>query len=199
MAAVLGQWWRAVALAFRGELRRPLAQAGVRVHEWRRLRPWGTYWRGRDADELGRATARGGVRCRGKSALGRPDKAPRLFAFARVQASIGCISSHIWARSLYKICSPDVALSFLCGSRVVSDRVQWVVVSPSLECLAAVSRGKSMPRSCQRLRFAFKHCQGVFKVILRHFYIWIMWIWVLEFREHGRSLWRGQISDFWIF
>jgi hypothetical protein len=32
-AAVLGQWWRAVALAFRGELQLPLARAGVRVHE----------------------------------------------------------------------------------------------------------------------------------------------------------------------
>jgi hypothetical protein len=32
-ATVLGQWWRAVALAFRGALRRPLSRAGVRVHE----------------------------------------------------------------------------------------------------------------------------------------------------------------------
>jgi hypothetical protein len=33
MAVVLEQWWQAVALAFRGELRQPLARAGVKVHE----------------------------------------------------------------------------------------------------------------------------------------------------------------------
>jgi hypothetical protein len=66
------------------------------------------------------------ARYRGQSALGQPGKAPTTwrFASARVQASIGCISSRIWARSLYKICSSDVALSFSCGIQEVSGRVQ---------------------------------------------------------------------------
>jgi hypothetical protein len=34
-------------------------------------------------------------------------------------ALIGCKSSRIWARSLWRICSPDLALSFVYGRRVV--------------------------------------------------------------------------------
>jgi hypothetical protein len=93
------------------------------VHEGTRLWPCGTYRRGRGAGAA--ATVCGGVCCRGQSALGRPGKALSTwrFASARVYAFIGSISSRIWARSLYKICSPDVALSFSCGSREVFGRV----------------------------------------------------------------------------
>jgi hypothetical protein len=70
-------------------------------------------------------------------------------ASALVPTPIGSKSSRIWARSYCKICSLGYALSFLCGSREVFGRVQRVVALSSRECLAAASRGKSMPRSCQ--------------------------------------------------
>jgi hypothetical protein len=75
----------------------------------------GIYRRGRDADARG-------ARCRGQSALGRSGKRSNtwLFASARFQALIGWRSSRIWAWSLHKICSPDRALSFMCGSWAVS-------------------------------------------------------------------------------
>jgi hypothetical protein len=40
---VLGQRWRAVVLAFHGELRRSLARAGLWVRECQRLRPLGAF------------------------------------------------------------------------------------------------------------------------------------------------------------
>jgi hypothetical protein len=99
------------------------------------------------------AGAHGGVARRGRAGGCAPARQPRSsmwrFASAPVPALIGSVSSRIWARSLCKICSPDCALSFLCGSRGVFMLVQRVVASPSRMYLTALSRGKSTPRSCQ--------------------------------------------------
>jgi hypothetical protein len=40
-------------------------------------------------------------------------------ASARVLTPIGCKSSWIWERSMWRICSPNSALSFVCGCHVV--------------------------------------------------------------------------------
>ena len=106
----------------------------------------------------GRGDHTRGVRCRGQSALGRPDTASStwLFASARVQTLIGWRSSRIWAWSLHKICSPDRALSFMCGSRAVWGCVQRVVASLRWQCHKVESRGKSMSRSCQTVERGFQ-------------------------------------------
>jgi hypothetical protein len=87
--------------------------------------------------------ARAGVARRERAAGRAPARQPRSrtwrFASAPVPALIGSISSRIWARSLCKICSPDIAFSFSCGSRGVFVLVQRVVASPSRVCLAAAS------------------------------------------------------------
>jgi hypothetical protein len=68
------------------------------------------------------------------------------------------------------------ALSFMCGSRAVSVRVQGAVVSARWQCQPAASRGKIVPTHVQRWRFAPKLLQDVPKVIWRQFGIWTLWI-----------------------
>jgi hypothetical protein len=44
---------------------------------------------------------------------------------------------------------PNIALSFVCGSRAVWDSLQRVVMSERWQCHKVESQGKTMPRVCQ--------------------------------------------------
>jgi hypothetical protein len=134
-----------------GELR--LGRECGRAREYGRERA-ALYRRGRGAwlsvDWRGRARRRGSVRACGRVCTGASAAVKHVaLCICPVPALIGSVSSRIWARSLCKICSPDCALSFLCGSQGVFMLVQRVVASPSRVYLTALSRGKSTPRSCQ--------------------------------------------------
>jgi hypothetical protein len=172
--AVLERWWRAVVLAFHGELRWSLARAGLWVCECKWLRPLEAFIGEGEVQTCRRGDHARGARCRDQSALGRPNTASStwLFASARVQTLIGWRSSRIWAWSLHKIFSLDRALSFMCGSQAVWGCVQRVVASLRWQCHKVESRGKSMSRSCQTVREVSKLCHGVFEEIWCHFSIW---------------------------
>jgi hypothetical protein len=108
---------------------------------------------------------------------------------ARVLTSIGRRSWKIWARSLCKICSPDIALSFAHGAKRF--RVKGRELSPR-QC-GSITRPSPEANPCQdhvkRPSLAPKFFQGVFKVVWRYFYIWTYLIQVLKNRE--RRMWRN--------
>jgi hypothetical protein len=138
--------------------------------------------------------ARPEVARRERAPAHQPRSSTWRFPSALVPALIGSISSRIWARSLCKICPSDVAFSFLCGSWGVFVLVQRVVASPSRVCLAAASRGKSMPRSCQTAEVRFQTSPGRVQGNLAP--LWYLDYVVLSFGIKRIRLIFGERLDF---
>jgi hypothetical protein len=172
--AMLGRWWRAVVLAFHGELRWSLARTGLWVRECKRLRPLEAFIGEGEVQTRGRGDHTRGACCRGQSALDRPDTALStwLFASAWVQTLIGWRSSRIWAWSLHKIFSPDRALSFMCGSRAVWGCVQRVVALLRWQCHKVETRGKSMSNGGERFPNFVMVCSRKFGATLLFGLVW---------------------------
>jgi hypothetical protein len=117
--------WRVVARRARGEFRWTLARAGLESARG------GTAGAGGCFIGTSQCTGGRGPACarrralrsaRARTGVNRGVSHGRTcgtVASARVLTPIGRKSSRIWGRSLWMICSPDCALSFVCGRHVV--------------------------------------------------------------------------------
>jgi hypothetical protein len=165
---VLGQCWRAVALAFNGELRWSLARAGLWVRNCIRLRP------------LGALIGEGMVQTRGaRAAMASPrsagqasDRTHGLARSGHFQTLIGSWSSCNSPKSLHTISSLSFTLCFSYNTWV--DLISYL--RDTRGEVGFVARLKSeikVKSTCDKwFLLDFKLYQIMFNAIWRHFHIW---------------------------
>jgi hypothetical protein len=183
-----------------------LAGVGVLARAWggvkgRPLRTRGTYrrpreWLGTGAGDRSRPCAA----CAQRAATARPsawarDRTRGSVILPEFNRPLADQNVHILPRILCSVSSPCQGLPVVCESRVKiwpgwEDMVAW-----RLLCQHYPNRDKTCVK---RFGFDLKLLQSVPRVFWHHFDICTSRIWVLENREHIRTLGRVWNSVFWI-
>jgi hypothetical protein len=142
---MLGQWWRAVALTFHGELQWSLARSGLRVRECRRLRPLGALIGEGKVQTRGARNTAASPRSVGQAS----DRSRGLAQSGHFQMLIGSRSSCNSPKSLHTICSLSFTLCFSYSTQVDLISESWDTRGRSWVCRSDENRDLSRVNMCQ--------------------------------------------------